>query len=59
MASKDDNENENENEDDDDETMSQNEEDMIIKQLNDALGEIIDESKSFENQIKLLKKYKV
>ena len=56
MASKDDNENENENEDDDDETMSQNEEDMTIKQLNDALGEIIDESKSFENQIKLLKK---
>ena len=57
MASEDDNENENENEDDDDdETMSQNEEDMIIKQLNDALGEIIDESKSFENQIKLLKK---
>ena len=57
MASKDDNENENENEDDDDdETMSQNEKDMIIKQLNDALGEIIDQLKSLENQIKLFKK---
>ena len=38
---------------DDDETMSQN---KIIKELNDALYEIIDKSKSFEEQIKLLEK---
>ena len=38
--------------DDDDETMSQNE----IKQLNDYFDKIIDKSKSFEDQIKSLKK---
>ena len=52
------NENENENEDEyenegDDETMDQNE---IIKGLNDNLGEIIDQSKSFKDQIESLKK---
>ena len=36
----------------DDETMRQNE----IKELNDYLDEIIDKSKSFEDQIKLIKK---
>ena len=52
------NENENENEDEyenegDDETMDQNE---IIKGLNDNLSEIIDQSKSFKDQIESLKK---
>ena len=47
------NENEYENEDDDDETMSQDE---ITKNLNYDLDEIIGKSKSFEEQIKLLKK---
>ena len=52
------NENENENEDEyenegDDETMDQNE---IIKDLNDNLSEIIDQSKSFKDQIESLKK---
>ena len=42
------NEDDYENEDDNDETMSQNE---IIKNLNDILDEIIDKSKSFEEQI--------
>ena len=61
MSSKDDDdddENENENEDDDD-TMSQNEKNKIIKGKNDVLDEIIDKSKSFEEQIKLLKKEKI
>ena len=65
MSSKDDdddddddeNENENENEnEDDDETMSQNEKNKIIKGKNDILDKIIDKSKSFEEQIKSLKK---
>ena len=47
-----DEDNENENEDDD-KTMSQN---KIIKKTNDVLDEIIDKSKSFEQQIKLLEK---
>ena len=51
----DDDENENENEDDD-ETMSQNEKNKIIKGKNDILDKIIDKSKSFEEQIKSLKK---
>ena len=58
MSSNEDNENENENDnenEDDDETMSQNEK---IKDLNDLLDEIIDKSKSFEEQIKSLKKLK-
>ena len=62
MSSKDD-ENENENEDDktlmsskdDDETMNQNKK-YIIKQWNDTLDEIFDKSKSFEEQIKSIKK---
>ena len=59
MSSKDDNDDENENEnenEDDDETMSQNEKNEIIKGKNDILDEIIDKSKSFEEQIKSLKK---
>ena len=56
MSSKDDDdENQNENEDDD-ETMSQNEKNEIIKGKNDISDEIIDKSKSFEEQIKSLKK---
>ena len=46
------NENEYENQDDDDETIDQNEN----KKLNDYFGKIIDKSKSFEDQIKSLKK---
>ena len=58
MSSKDDDGNENENyndddDDDDDDEMSQKEK---IKDLNDILDEIIDKSKSFEEQIKSLKK---
>ena len=56
------NENENENESENDyenedeyETMSQNKK-KIIKELNDHLDEVIDKSKSFEDQIKLFKK---
>ena len=41
-----DNDNDNENE-------SENDNGNMIKQLNDCLGEIIDKSKSFEDQIKL------
>ena len=52
----DENENDNENENDDDETMSQNEKNIRIKNINDYLDEIIDKSKSFEDQIKLTKK---
>ena len=53
----DNNENDNENEnEDDDETMSQNEKNITIKNINDYLDEIIDKSKSFEDQIKLTKK---
>ena len=59
MSSKDDDdEYENENEDED-ETMSQNEKNEIIKDLNDNLDKIIDKSKSFEEQIKSLKKEKI
>ena len=53
----DDYENENENEDDD-ETMSQNGKNEIIKGKNDILDKIIDKSKSFEEQIKLIKRLK-
>ena len=58
MSSKNDIENENENEDDD-ETMSQNEKNKIITRKNDTLGEIIEISKLFEEQIKSLKKEKI
>ena len=51
----DENENDNENEDND-ETISQNEKNIKIKELNDALDEIIDKSKSFEDQIKSIRK---
>ena len=46
------NEYENENEDEDNETIDQNE----IKKLNDYFDKIIDKSKSFEEQIRSLKK---
>ena len=55
----DENENDNENENDDDETMSQNEKNIRIKNINETLDEIIDKSKSFEDQIKLIKKQKI
>ena len=65
MSSKydDDNENENENDktlmssnnDNDNETMNRNN-NNIIKELNDNLDEIIDKSKSFEEQIKSIRK---
>ena len=38
--------------------MSQNKKNIIIKNKNDVLDEIIDKSKSFEEQIKSLKKLK-
>ena len=38
--------------------MSQNKNKIIIKNKNDVLDEIIDKSKSFEEQIKSLKKLK-
>ena len=44
------------NEDEDDETMDQNKKNEIIKRKNDNLDEIIDKSKSFEEQIKFFKK---
>ena len=39
--------------------MTQNKKNEIIKDLNDNLDEIIDKSKSFEEQIKSLKKEKI
>ena len=39
--------------------MSQDKKNEIIKNLNDDLDEIIDKSKSFEEQIKSLKKEKI
>ena len=50
LSSNDDNENKNEKE---------NDKTIITKELNDDLDEIIDKSKSFEEQIKLLKKEKI
>ena len=49
MSSNDDDDNKNEN----DKTL------IIIKELNDALDQIIDKSKSFEDQIKSIKKQKI
>ena len=46
-------ENEEENEE---ENQNENDKTLIIKQLNDSLDEIIDKSKSFEEQIKSIKK---
>ena len=66
MPSKDDindndseNENENDNDNDNDnENKNKNKNDNIIKQLNHSLDEIIDKTKSFEDQLKSLKKVK-
>ena len=59
ISSKDnDDENENESEDDD-EIMDQNKKSKIMKETNDLLDEIIDKSKSFEEQIKSLKNEKI
>ena len=59
MSSKDENENEKENDNDNDnENENENEKDktLIIKQLNDSLDEIIDKSKSLEEQIESIRK---
>ena len=57
MSSKADDENENEHENEDDnETMTQNEKNEIIKGKNDILDEVIDKSKSCQEQIEPLKK---
>ena len=60
MSSKDDddeNENRNGNENEDDhERIDQNKKSKIIEGTNDLLDEIIDKSKSFQEQIKSLKK---
>ena len=42
----------------DEETINQNKKNKIIKKINDHLDEIIDKSKSFEEQIKSLEKFK-
>ena len=68
---KEENKNENKDEDDDDimkilmysndydeKTMYQNKKNKIIKKLNDQLDKIIDKSKSFEDQIKSIRKIK-
>ena len=52
---KNENESDNENEDDD-KTMTQNEKNIRIKNINYYLDEIIDKSKSFEDQIKSIRK---
>ena len=52
----DENENEDDYENEDDETMDQDKRNEIIKRKNDILDEIIDKSKSFEEQIESLKK---
>ena len=41
------------------ETMDQNKKNITIKKLNDYFNKIIDKSKSFEDQIKSLKKEKI
>ena len=59
MSSNEDDDNEDDddqNENEDDETMSQNEKNISIKNMNDYLDEIIDKSKSFEDQIKSIRK---
>ena len=66
MSSKDENKNENDktlmssNEDDDknedDKTMDQNKKKLIIKGVNNVLDKIIHKSKSFEDQIKWIRK---
>ena len=60
MSSKDDEDDEiimsSDEDDEDDKTISQNEKNIRIKKLIDILDEIIDKSKSYEEQIKSLKK---
>ena len=48
--------NEDDGENEDDEKMDQNKKNIIIKGVNDILDKIIDKSKSFEDQIKSIKK---
>ena len=48
--------NEDNDENEDDDTMNQNKKNIIIKGVNDVLDKIIDKSKSFEDQIKSIRK---
>ena len=48
--------NEDDDENEDDDTMNQNKKNIIIKGVNDVLDKIIDKSKSFEDQIKSIRK---
>ena len=50
--------NEDNDENEDDDTMNQNKKNIIIKGVNDVLDKIIDKSKSFEDQIKSIRKIK-
>ena len=50
--------NEDNDENEDDDTMNQNKKNIIIKGVNDVLDKIIDKSKSFEDQIKSIRKVK-
>ena len=56
MSSKDDNDNDNENDNENENKDDDENDNNIIKQLNDSLDEIIDKSKSFDNQKKIDKK---
>ena len=56
LSNDDDDDDDDDGDGDDDEAMSQNEKNIRIKNINDRLDQIIDKSKSFEDQIKLLKK---
>ena len=52
------NSNDDNNSNNNNENENENENDNMIKELNDSLDKIIDKSKSFEDQIKLIKKVK-
>ena len=56
MSSKDDNDNDNENDNENENKDDDENDNNIIKQLNDSLDEIIDKSKSFDNQKKSIRK---
>ena len=58
MSSDKDDDDDDDDDDDENEIINQNNSDKI-KELNDHLDEIIDKSKSFEEQIKSLKKEKI
>ena len=56
MSSKDDNDNDNENDNENENKDDDENDNNIIKQLNHSLDEIIDKSKSFDNQKKSIRK---